>query len=118
MIDEKKLDECMLELGHPENQLGAGYIRLGVPLYDAGCRSMTKELYPAIARAADTTPSRVERAIRHSIETAWTRGSREAQYRMFGFSIDPNTGKPTVGEYVARMARLCRTSADAEGLGE
>lgn len=118
MIDEKKLDECMLELGHPENHLGAGYIRLGVPLYDAGCRSMTKELYPAIARAANTTPSRVERAIRHSIETAWMRGNPDAQRRLFGYSIDPYTGKPTVSEYVARMARLCRMSADAEGLGE
>lgn len=116
MIDARKLDECMMELGHPENQLGAEYIRMAVPMYESGLRHMTKELYPGIAAAANTTPSRVERAIRYSIETAWNRGSPEAHNRMFGNSIDPDTGKPTNSEYLARMARLCRDSADAEGL--
>lgn len=117
MIDEKKLDENMRELGHPEHLLGTEYLRTAAREYRPGI-GMTKELYPGIARAHATSPSRVERAMRHSIERAWERGSVDAQLRMFGYTINPNSGVPTVGEWCATMARLCRTSADAEGLGE
>ena len=101
-----KLDKMLLELGHTENLLGTGYLRTAVDLYTPGTR-FTKELYPAIAAAAGTTPDRVERAMRHSIERAWERGSIAAQETYFGYSIDPNTGRPTVSEYIARMAKLC-----------
>jgi two-component system response regulator (stage 0 sporulation protein A) len=108
MINSQKLENAMLELGHPENLSGTGYLREGVELYNAGLTRMTKELYPAIAKAANTTPARVERAMRHSISAAWARSCRESQQRFFGNSINPETGTPTVGEYVARMARICR----------
>lgn len=107
MIDEKKMDEVMLELGHPENLLGTGYIRQAVLLYEAGVQQITGELYPALAEAFNATPQQIERNIRHSIETAWMRGSIEAQLRWFGYSVNPATGRPTVGEYIARMARIC-----------
>jgi len=107
MINAKKLDEIMLELGHTENLKGTEYIRIGAALYERDI-SMTKELYPAIAKAASTTPSRVERAIRHSITSAWNRGSWEAQKRYFGHTVNPDRGAPTVGEYLARVARICR----------
>jgi len=110
-IDEMKLSQNMKELGHPEHLLGTEYLRTAVREYRPGI-GMTKELYPAIARAHDTTPSRVERAMRHSIQNAWSRGSMDSQLRMFGYTINPNSGVPTVGEWCATMARLCR---EAEG---
>lgn len=107
MINERKMDEMMLELGHAENILGTGYLRRAVHYYDEGYRAATKELYPAIAEAANTTVSRVERAMRHSITSAWGRGSLDAQRTYFGFSVNPDKGAPTVMEYVARMQHLC-----------
>lgn len=107
MINTQKLDKMMLELGHTENLKGTGYLRQGVALYDGGCTRMTKELYPALAEAAGSTPARVERAMRHSIESAWNRGSNEAQLRFFGYTVHPDKGTPTVGEYLARVARIC-----------
>ncbi len=107
MIDEKKLDAVLLELGHDDYSLGTAYIRAGVSLYGLDSR-MTKEVYPDIARVYQSTPSRVERCIRHSIEKAWSRGSNDAQLKYFGYSINPNTGKPRNGEYIARLARICR----------
>ena len=107
MINEKKLDDTLMELGHPEHLAGTECLRIGAALYNRDAL-MTKELYPAIAKAVGSTPSRVERAMRHSISTAWTRGSTEAQLRFFGYSVNPNTGVPTVGEYLARLSRICR----------
>ena len=107
MISEQKLDNLLLELGHDDFNRGTSYIREGVKHFDAGKRMMTKELYPAIAKAHGTTPARVERMMRHSIEKAWGRNSFDVQLRYFGQSVDPNRGKPTVGEYLARVARLC-----------
>lgn len=107
MINKVKLDAILLELGHDDYNRGTAYIREGVTRYSDGERAMTREVYPGIARTRGTTASRVERCMRHSIEKAWGRGDVEAQAKYFGFSIDPGKGKPTVGEYVARLARLC-----------
>lgn len=112
-INEQKLDGIMLELGHAENIKGTEYIRIGCALYERDM-AMTKELYPAIAKAANTTSSRVERAMRHSIASAWSRGSVDAQLKYFGYTVRPDKGAPTVGEYVARMARLCRKAEGQE----
>lgn len=109
MIDEQKLEEVMLELGHTDNIKGTGYIRIGAALYAPEMR-MTKELYPAIAKATNSTPSRVERCMRHSIERAWNRGSVDAQRRYFGYSVHPDKGAPTVGEYIARITKVCRAN--------
>lgn len=105
-IDNEKLDGVLLELGHRDNIKGTEYLRVGAALYERSM-SMTKELYPAIAKAAGTTPFRVERAMRHSIETAWNRGSYDAQLKYFGHTVSPDKGRPTVGEYLARIARVC-----------
>lgn len=105
-INEQKLDEVMLELGHRDSVKGTEYLRIGAALYERDM-SMTKELYPAIAKAANTTPSRVERAMRHSITSAWGRGSIDAQRKYFGYSVHPDKGAPTVGEYLARIVRVC-----------
>lgn len=107
MINEAKMDEILLELGHDDFNRGTAYIRDAVQMYRPGM-GFTKELYPGIAKAHDSSAARVERCMRHSIEKAWARGDTAAQRKWFGFSVDPNTGKPRVGEYVARLARLCR----------
>lgn len=106
MINEEKLDNVLLELGHDDYNSGTAQIRAAVRMYEG--QRLTKELYPALAKACGSTASRIERNMRHSIEKAWSRGSEEAQTKYFGFSVDPDSGKPTVGEYVARLARICR----------
>lgn len=107
MINEVKMDNVLLELGHDDFNRGTAYLREAVKLYEPGMM-MTKELYPAIAKAHRSTPARIERCMRHSIEKAWSRGSQDARLRYFGFSVSPEMGRPRVGEYIARMARLCR----------
>lgn len=113
MVIDEKMDEMLLELGHDDFNRGTAYLRNAVRLYEPGM-ALTKELYPALAKAANTTPARVERCMRHSIEKAWMRGSEEARLRFFGNSIDPQSGRPTVGEYVARLARLARQAGGQE----
>ena len=106
MVNPKKVQALMLDLGHRDNLLGTQYLQIGMALYKRGM-SMTKELYPGIAKVVDSTPSRVERAMRHSIETAWDRCDIDTQLRHFGNSVSPAKGKPTVGEWVARVASIC-----------
>ena len=69
---------------------------------------ITKELYPGIAQKFNTTPSRVERAIRHAIEVAWSRGRIETINKLFGYTIHDEKGKPTNGEFIAMVADKLR----------
>jgi two-component system response regulator (stage 0 sporulation protein A) len=107
MIDEKKLERALMDLGHPTHQLGYDYLRVAIQNYRPNM-GITKELYPLVAKACCSTPSRVERAIRHNIETAWMRGTFDDQMYYFGNTIDPNRGKPCNGEYIDRLWRYCR----------
>ena len=70
--------------------------------------SITKVLYPTIARKNQTTASRVERAIRHAIEVAWNRGRMETLDAMFGYTINTGKGKPTNSEFIALIADKIR----------
>ena len=65
---------------------------------------ITKELYPGIAKRYNTSASKVERAIRHAIEVAWTRGKIENLNQLFGFHIYGKNDKPTNGEFIALVA--------------
>ena len=65
-------------------------------------------LYPDIARKYQTTPSRVERAIRHAIEVAWNRGNTETLNNMFGYTINTGKGKPTNSEFIALISDKLR----------
>lgn len=69
---------------------------------------MTKELYPTVAAMNGTTPSRVERAIRHAIELAWNRGKLETLNSLFGYTIQNDKGKPTNSEFIAIIADKLR----------
>lgn len=70
--------------------------------------SITKVLYPSIAKKYQTTPSRVERAIRHAIEVAWSRGRMETLDALFGYTINTGKGKPTNSEFIALIADKIR----------
>jgi len=70
--------------------------------------AVTKELYPMIAQKYNTTPSRVERAIRHAIELAWDRGNVEMMNKYFGYTINVERGKPTNSEFIAMIADKLR----------
>jgi len=69
---------------------------------------ITKQLYPKIAMKYDTTPSRVERAIRHAIEVAWGRGEQETVEGIFGYTVSAAKGKPTNSEFIAMIADKLR----------
>lgn len=108
MINEAILDNLLLDLGHNDFNRGTAQLRTAVRYWDANPHpAMTKELYPAVAKYHGTTAARVERNMRHSIEQAWLRCDYQARVRWFGNSVNPVTGRPTVGEYVARLARIC-----------
>ena len=70
--------------------------------------AVTKELYPAVATKFNTTPSRVERAIRHAIEVAWNRGKIDTIDKIFGYTVNNNKGKPTNSEFIALIADKLR----------
>ena len=70
--------------------------------------SVTKLLYPAIAKQNNSTPSRVERAIRHAIEVAWNRGNMETLNEMFGYTVSAGRGKPTNSEFIAMISDRLR----------
>lgn len=106
MINEEKLDGLLLELGHDDYSQGTALLREAVKDYNG--QLLTKVLYPQIAKRRGTTAARVERNMRYSIEKAWSRCPYDVQIKWFGNSIDPQTGRPQVGEYVARLARICR----------
>lgn len=92
------------ELGIPSHIMGYQYLKDAVILTAQNrdhINAITKVLYPEIARRNNTTASRVERAIRHAIDVAFTRGNVEFITSLFGFSINPNKGKPTNSEFIA-----------------
>lgn len=66
--------------------------------------AITKVLYPQVAKNFGTTPSRVERAIRHAIEVAWDRGDLDTLQRFFGYTVSNTKGKPTNSEFIALIA--------------
>ncbi len=99
------------ELGVPAHIKGYHYIRSAILMVIENMDMLnyiTKRLYPAIAKKYSTTSSRVERAIRHSIEVAWTRGSAETMNDIFGYTIQSAKGKPTNSEFIAMVADRIR----------
>ena len=75
--------------------------------------SITKVLYPTVARHYNTTPSRVERAIRHAIEVAWDRGNPDVLNDLFGYTITSSKGKPTNSGFIAMIADKIRLEMKA-----
>ena len=115
---ETAVTNMIHEVGIPAHIKGYQYLRAAImkvldnsELIDA----ITKQLYPAVARQFNTTPSRVERAIRHAIEVAWDRGDLETLNRMFGYTIDHVKGKPTNSEFIAMISDKMRLTLKVSG---
>lgn len=101
------ITKLMLELGVPAHLKGYHYIRTAVLMAVDDMElvsSVTKLLYPDIAKQYKTTGQKVERAIRNAIEVSWQRGNMEAMEEIFGFSANTGKGRPTNSEYIARLA--------------
>lgn len=99
------------EIGVPAHIKGYHYLREAIIMVVENMEllnAVTKELYPAIATANHTTPSRVERAIRHAIEVAWNRGKLETIDKLFGYTVQNDKGKPTNSEFIAIIADKLR----------
>ena len=95
------------EIGVPAHIKGYQYVREAIVLTikDVSMiHAVTKVLYPTVARRHNTTPSCVERAIRHAIEVAWNRGDLDALQRLFGYTVSNTRGKPTNSEFIAMIA--------------
>ncbi len=108
---ETRVTEIMHEIGVPAHIKGYGYIREAIILAAESpeyINAVTKQLYPAVAQRFATTPSRVERAIRHAIEVAWDRGDLEVLQKYFGYTVSSVKGKPTNSEFIAMIADRLR----------
>ena len=95
------------EIGVPAHIKGYQYLREAIIIAVGDMEvinSITKVLYPQVAKTFSTTPSRVERAIRHAIEVAWDRGDLDTLQRFFGYTVSNTKGKPTNSEFIALIA--------------
>lgn len=111
VVKSKSLDEkitsIFLSIGIPAHIKGYQFLREAIKIVIRNpetINSITKQLYPGIAECFDTSPSKVERAIRHAIEVAWTRGKIENINTIFGYNIYTKNDKPTNGEFIALIA--------------
>ena len=110
-IIESKVTNIIHKVGIPAHIKGYKYLRCAIKktiIDEDIINSVTKELYPEVAKEYNTTPPRVERAIRHAIEVAWNRGEEETLNKIFGYTVSSNKGKPTNSEFIAMIADRLR----------
>lgn len=113
---ERYITEIMLDLGVPAHLKGYHYLRDAILLSGRNIEvvgSVTKLLYPTIAKHFKTTEQKVERAIRNAIEVSWVRGNPVTFEKMFGFSVQSGRIRPTNSEYIARIADKVRLDIKA-----
>lgn len=132
-VDQDKFEKAMAEITDADNcntldvyhAVRAHLVTLGTPAHIKGYRylahaveltvkdesladAITLRLYPQVAKEFNTTPSRVERAIRHAVEVTWDRGDLDIFMEYFGHTVSSTKGKPTNGEFIARLANVVR----------
>lgn len=115
---ERYVAKMMHEVGVPAHIRGYDYIRDSIilSLKDRNMlKSITKDLYPTVAKNNNTTASRVERAIRHAIEVAWGRGDIDVLNEIFGFTVKSSKGKPTNGEFISMLTERIRLERKIAG---
>lgn len=108
---DQKISEIFRDLGVTTNILGYRYLRDAIELTISNknmLNYMTKTLYPTVAKKYETTASKVERAIRVAIESAWKRGNPELIEKYFGYTISADRGKPTNSEFITTIAEYLR----------
>ncbi len=114
---ERYITDIMLDIGVPAHLKGYFYLREAILLSGRDMTvvgSVTKLLYPAIARRFHTTDQKVERAIRNVIEVSWTRGNADTFQEVFGYSPLDGRSRPTNSEYIARIADKVRLDYKAK----
>ena len=108
---ERQVTAVIHEVGVPAHIKGYQYVReaIIIAVQDMDViNAVTKVLYPEVAKRYATTPSRVERAVRHAIEVAWERGDLDTLQRYFGYTVNSSKGKPTNSEFIAMIADRIR----------
>ena len=108
---ESQVTELILQIGIPAHIKGYHFVRSAIVMAietPDTINAITKIVYPTIAKKYQTSPSRVERAIRHAIEVAWDRGDVDTLNSIFGYSINSNKGKPTNSEFIAMLSDKLR----------
>lgn len=113
---ERYITDVMLDVGVPAHLKGYHYLRDAILLSGRDMEvvsSVTKLLYPTIAKRFKTTEQKVERAIRNAIEVSWVRGNVETFEKMFGYSVRTGRTRPTNSEYIARIADKIRLDIKA-----
>ena len=108
---EAEITQTIHEIGVPAHIKGYQYLRDAILMSVSDTEmlgAITKRLYPNIAKKHQTTPSRVERAIRHAIEVAWSRGKVDTIEELFGYTVSDRKGKPTNSEFIALLADKIR----------
>lgn len=104
------------EIGVPAHIMGYRYLKDAISLAITdpdSITAITKIIYPEVASKNHTTPSRVERAIRHAIEVAWSRGNMDVLNHFFGYTVSADSGRPTNSEFIALVADyICLKNQD------
>lgn len=104
---EQIVSQMMLDMGVPAHLKGYRYIRTAIVMAEKDMKvvgSVTKLLYPEIAKRYNTSDGKVERAIRNAIEISWERGNRQTFEDLFGYCLESGQGRPTNSEYIASIA--------------
>ncbi len=107
MMMERRVTDMMLDMGVPVHLNGFRYLRKSILMCMNDMElisSVTKLLYPEIAKKFRTTDQKVERAIRNAIEVSWERGNEETFEELFGYSVSTGKQRPTNSEYIAGIA--------------
>lgn len=119
--EEKKVEQMishmMLDMGVPAHLKGYRYVRSAVFMAEEDMKvvgSVTKLLYPEIAKQYNTTDGKVERAIRNAIEISWLRGNKKTFEILFGYCVESGQGRPTNSEYIAVIADTIRIQLNTE----
>lgn len=104
---EVYVTKIMLDMGVPAHLKGYHYLRTAIMMSVKDMEavsSVTKLLYPEVAKMFHTTDQKVERAIRNAIEISWNRGNKDSIQSIFGYSAESGNARPTNSEYIARIA--------------
>ncbi len=118
---EAMVTSVIHEIGVPAHIKGYQYLREAIKIAVNDMEvinAITKVLYPQVAKTFQTTPSRVERAIRHAIEVAWDRGDLETLQRFFGYTVSNAKGKPTNSEFIALIADKLQLQLKGQQVGQ
>ena len=118
---ETMVTNIIHEIGVPAHIKGYQYLREAIIIAVGDMdviNAITKVLYPQVAKTFQTTPSRVERAIRHAIEVAWDRGDLDTLQRFFGYTVSNTKGKPTNSEFIALIADKLQLQLKSAGVAQ